>query len=777
MPVRDGRVTTATQRRIAAAVVTAAVATAVFWTLATSGAAAATTGAAADAVVVAPFESRSADQLIDRLEAAGADPRLVLLPHTVVAGVPAAAAERLRGDGFTVLRAASDAPAGADAATRRALDLLDVLASPQPWVATRDDGGDLPPLTGDVRRPWTGVSVTRPGGASADVDGGPLSAAALLDPLTAARGGAPVSSRGLPKATEPAAYAAGSVAVSIIFTESNGARETDREDWSDADPSNPGDRRSAVTDRIMTALAWWAAQQQNDGLVFVLPASGSPGATRTVSTGYEPVRHAGVADAVWRHPLMKSLGYPAEPDDVPPPEAEYDDAVRSAAGTDWAFTIYVVDSLHDSDGAFSDGLFAYTFALYGPYTVVTYDVDGYGAEDLSPVLAHEVGHIFGALDEYAPPVDGYPSTGDLFSGYLWVRNRNAVVGGTTDYACLMRGGAEALQAYVDGEVCPSTHGQVGWRDLDDDGVPDVVDTLPRLSDGPQTETTGQVTLSGVAAEVPFPRGRNARGSDFTHDISVFVPHDVVYSVDGGASLPAAAADGAFDRPAEAWTLTTGALSAGHHVVTLSATTGATATLTRDVWVGPVPVSLTLTTARTTLLFGRSLEVEGTATSGGYPVPFLSGIGVGLADDEPLKLLAADRLGGWSGSVKPRFSGDLVATFESSGQYVGPAVSSPVTIGVRPVIRARLAAATIARGKVMGIDGTFRPQRGGVPLVLQITRNGSAWSVVKSVRTRADGNFHFGYKAARRGSVRLRVRFAGDEKNLSAVRPLPAFVVR
>ena len=35
--------------------------------------------------------------------------------------------------------------------------------------------------------------------------------------------------------------------------------------------------------------------------------------------------------------------------------------------------------------------------------MLTYDNDGYGFANFDAVLAHEMGHVFGALDEYAPP--------------------------------------------------------------------------------------------------------------------------------------------------------------------------------------------------------------------------------------------------------------------------------------------------------------------------------------------------------------------------------------
>ena len=122
--------------------------------------------------------------------------------------------------------------------------------------------------------------------------------------------------------------------------------------------------------------------------------------------------------------------------------------MRRKTGADWAFVLYVVDSLRDADGMFRDGAVAYTADLYGPYMVLTYDNDGYRFRHFDAVLAHEMGHVFGALDEYAPPRPGYPSTGDLTAGYLGVRNRNAVKGGTTDLPCIMRGSQATLDAFV-----------------------------------------------------------------------------------------------------------------------------------------------------------------------------------------------------------------------------------------------------------------------------------------------------------------------------------------
>ena len=223
--------------------------------------------------------------------------------------------------------------------------------------------------------------------------------------------------------------------------------------------------------------------------------------------------------------------------------------MRKANHTDWAFTVYVVDSLNDggthdkTPGEFPNGAFAYTFDLFGPYSVTTYDNATYTPANFDGVLAHEIGHVFGALDEYAAPA-GYPSSGGLYSGYLWVRNSNAVQGGTTHDICIMRGGAEGLAAYkgeqygsdelVDDGICPATRGQIGWRVSPPNTLPDVVDTTPTVVIKPAASTDAStVTIAGSASENAWPPGHNAKGRAFARGISILVPHDVQYSVDGG----------------------------------------------------------------------------------------------------------------------------------------------------------------------------------------------------------------------------------------------------
>jgi len=400
----------------------------------------------------------------------------------------------------------------------------------------------------------------------------------------------------LPKARETAAFAAGKVAVAVVFVESDGSVDPSTENWSRPDRLNPGDRRANVLAKVQSALTWWNDRSPDGSLEAFLPAAGQYGAPRTITTRFEPIsrpvsqfgKDFRLSDAGWRWQIMGKLGYAHDrTDDRPLPERAYADKVRRKTGADWAFVLYVVDSLRDADGKFRDGASAYTADLYGPYMVLTYDNDGYGFSNFDAVLAHEMGHVFGALDEYAPPRPGYPSTGGLTSGYLGVRNRNAVKGGTTDLPCIMRGSQATLDAFVLGDLCPSTLGQTGLRDSDADTHPNVVDTRPRFgSTATHAASGGGLTVTGIVRERPFPRGTSSIGIPFRHDISIFVPHDLQFRVDGGGWLRLVAVDGRFGEPVEKWKLTTPSLAAGTHTLEVEGATGETAGFVQDLLAGP-----------------------------------------------------------------------------------------------------------------------------------------------------------------------------------------------
>jgi hypothetical protein len=326
--------------------------------------------------------------------------------------------------------------------------------------------------------------------------------------------------------------------------------------------------------------------------------------------------------------------------------------------------------------------------------MLTYDNDGYGFAHFDAVLAHEMGHVFGALDEYRPPTAGYPSTGDLTSGYLGVRNGNADQGGSTHYDCIMRGSRQTLDSFVNGSLCQWTIGQAGLRDSDGDSRPDVVDTSPGFSTRLESTsgTTGAVPLRGAVAERPRHRGRISGGVYFRHDLSIRVPHDIQYRVDGGAWQPVTAADGAFDEPSEGWTLTTESLTQGRHKLELEGTTGETAGRSRDLWAGPTPVTLELATnaafTRKAVAVAAGsparLYVRSTGAGTSFPIARLAPLKlVRLADGKVVSTLTTGENGVWTGVLRPAHTRTYKVVFAKTvGQFQGPAASSVVTITVK-----------------------------------------------------------------------------------------------
>jgi len=537
------------------------------------------------------------------------------------------------------------------------------------------------------------------GGAELPAAGPVTPAPPVLNDLMGRGAGAaalelPIGLGALPGARETAAFAAGRVAVAVVFLESDGRIMKSSEDWSAA-------RKDAVLGKVQSALTWWNDRSPDGSLEVFMPAAGSYGAPRTVSTGYEPIRMSVrvgwkgrpvLTDAAWRWEAMTSLGFGHDKrDDSPKPETLYAQRVRTRNDADWAFVLYVVDSLRDADGMFANRVVAYTADLFGPYCMLTYDNDGYQFANFDAVLAHEMGHVFGALDEYAPPAPRYPSTGDLTSGYLGVRNGNAVVGGNGGaQPCIMLGSNGTLAAFRDGDLCRWTLGQTGLRDSDGDTRPDVVDTRPALATRLEsTAASGAVTLRGTVVEQPRKRGRISGGVYFRRDLSILVPHDAQYRVDGGAWQPLAAVDGTFDEPSEAWTLTTDALTPGHHELELEATTGETAGRTRILWAGETPVDLELATdaaftKRTaTVKAGKKARVYVRSTSAGLPVSRLAPIKlVRVVDGRVMSTLTTGENGVWTGTIAPARTRAYEVRFAGAGQFLGPVASARVTIKVR-----------------------------------------------------------------------------------------------
>lgn len=337
-------------------------------------------------------------------------------------------------------------------------------------------------------------------------------------------------------------YMAGSVAVGIVLVESDGRVDPSSEDWT-------AEERRQVVSEITAALDWWAALEPQAHLRFVYDDHFSI----PLPTGVEPITRPYSDQQFWIADAMGALGY-----DAPlyfSRVRDYVNDLRAIYRTDWAFAIFVVDSSADRDNRFRDGYFAYAY-LGGPFMVLTYGNNGYGPDHLDAVAAHEVGHIFHALDQYSSAQK--PCT--LRSGYLGVENQNSQYGGCiSDVASIMRSG---IAPYTSAALDPYAAGQIGWRDGDGDGILDPLDTELRLALETLEVGGDGAYASGAVEVIPYPSP--SRTAVTINDVAA-----VQYRLDGGEWLPASSADGAFDEAAEAYHFFA-PLSPGRHALEIAA---------------------------------------------------------------------------------------------------------------------------------------------------------------------------------------------------------------
>jgi len=323
-------------------------------------------------------------------------------------------------------------------------------------------------------------------------------------------------------------YMAGSVAVGIVLVESDGSGDPSTEDWTLAE-------KQEVFDEIVTGLNWWAEMEPRANLSFVYDDHFS----NPLPTSVEPISRPYSDQKYWVAEAMGGLGYDAH--FYFTQVRDYNNDLRDAYQTDWAFTIFVVDSSADGDNRFSDNYFAYAY-LGGPFMVMTYGNNGYGSHNMDAVAAHEMGHIFLALDQYYSAYQ--PCTRS--SGYLGVENQNSEYGDcASDVSSIMRGG---ILPYSADELDLYAAGQIGWRDSDGDDILDPLDTELPISIDSASVVSDSVVVSGTAEIVPYP-------SPSRTSVTINTLTGVQYRFNGGDWRQATADDGAFDSTSEAYYFT------------------------------------------------------------------------------------------------------------------------------------------------------------------------------------------------------------------------------
>jgi hypothetical protein len=341
-----------------------------------------------------------------------------------------------------------------------------------------------------------------------------------------------------PGPEDRAEYMIGTVAVTTIFVESNGAVDPNSETWIQM-------RMDNVYNEIYAGLDWWEAQMPNGRLQFNVYTLGIQ------NTSFEPITRSWVDQFRWTGEILNNLGYTSG--DYVQDAIDLNNDVRNTYGADWSYIAFIVDSFNDVDGSFSDGVSAYAYGLGGPFMVMTYDNGGWGISNMDNVMAHETGHMFYATDEYTRPGE--------WSGYLNILEQDGS-------GCLMDTASWCLST--------ATEHQIGWRDSDFDNIMDPEDTIPSTILDPQitNPTTNDVlTYTGVAEEIAL-TNQNPTYNDWINghrvnagnDVSINMLTLVQYRIDGGPWLATTPMDGAFDGPFEGFTFTTASLPDGTHMI-------------------------------------------------------------------------------------------------------------------------------------------------------------------------------------------------------------------
>ncbi len=264
-------------------------------------------------------------------------------------------------------------------------------------------------------------------------------------------------------------YMLGTVAVTPVFLESNGQRDPNTENWTTA-------HKNEVLAKIVDGFDWWkqllATKTNVHTLDFVIDRTY---VDQPVPTVYEPINRPSDDYALWTQEFLMRVGFD-QTNDLEANIRAFNNSQRLKAGTDWSFTMFVVNSQNEQDGTFAPGgSFTRAFAFAGGlFNVIP-------STRPASTFAHETGHMFWARDEYAGSASYYAER-----GYYKTQNTNAIDANPNpnfQQAPSIMSSSTAMQTAWDNVVSPaSTLAMLGWQDSDSDGIFDVLD-VPLLLDG------------------------------------------------------------------------------------------------------------------------------------------------------------------------------------------------------------------------------------------------------------------------------------------------------
>lgn len=317
----------------------------------------------------------------------------------------------------------------------------------------------------------------------------------------------------------------GSTTVTAVFFESNGVGDVSTEDWT-------LEQIEETKAKVETGVRWWGETlaQLNSvhtlDFVFDFTFADNP-----VETVFEPIERISNDFTLWGSEFLIQAGYSTTPLTFADHMVEFNHAQRVQHDTDWAFTIFVANSAQDENDSWAvGGDFERAFAF--PQQKFMVVPSGRPAS----TVAHETGHMFWALDEYAGGGSAAQSR-----GYYLTPNENAadnppqVDSIMADEAGVP--GSLLENAYAAHVSSPSSLAMIGWQDSDGDGIFDVLDVPHRLDGAGFFDSSSQTyrfqgtsSVGTLPNRNPLPTG--ASSGSLQNDLTLNRITHVEYRLDG-----------------------------------------------------------------------------------------------------------------------------------------------------------------------------------------------------------------------------------------------------
>lgn len=316
---------------------------------------------------------------------------------------------------------------------------------------------------------------------------------------------------------DTAEFMLGRVAVVPVLMESTGEFDPSTEDWN-------AELIQAVLDKVHEGTRWWTDALDKLGTVHTLEfVVDDRFAINPVPTPYELISRTSQQHVWFVNEFLQEQGFGGLGSLENSVRAFNHDA-RIRNNTDWAFTIFVVNSTNDADGRFAPGSeFSQAFAYPGGMYIVM------PSTRPASTVAHEIGHMFWARDEY-------PGGGSWTDrrGYYNAQNLNAADNPTPGWVqepSIMRAGHPLDVSYASHYLPASTRAMIGWLDSDNNGIFDVADVPLSLEGiGWHDPITATFRFDGFATAVPLP---NRNSSGMQNDITLNRVDRIEYRVDDG----------------------------------------------------------------------------------------------------------------------------------------------------------------------------------------------------------------------------------------------------